>query len=145
MTKIKIVNVSKISSYSLQRLDFFKYMQVKDLNKLLNRIEGKLNTQLKKELRQGKDIEKIKSISVKYIKSYHNFKYDSEIMNKFYQSLVDSNITIDEEYYNDMTPMAMIINCFAKSDFYATPMCDVTLDLEKTLKKQKPKIAFVRK
>ena len=79
------------------------------------------------------------------IKSYDNFKYDSEIMNKFYQSLADSNITIDEEYYDDMTPMAMIANCFANGEFYATPMCDVTLDLEKILKKQKPKIAFVRK
>ena len=117
MTKIKNINVSKISSYSIQRLDFFKYMQVKDLNKVLNRIEGKLNTQLKKEVRQGKDIEKIKSISVKYIKSYDNFKYDSEIMDKFYKSLADCNITIDKEYYNDMTPMAMIANCFAKCDF----------------------------
>ena len=137
MSKLQIVNIDKIAKISLQKGSFWKNWAIHDLNKFLQRIEHGLNKTINKEIKSGKKLEELKNIAAIGIKAYP-FKIEGdEIGKQFYNILKEYNISIDKEYFNDMTFSAMIKNFLSPNGGMATKMCDVTLDVEKTLKKAK--------
>ena len=136
MSKLKIINIDKLPKSSLQKGSYWENGEIRGLNRFLSRIENGLNKTINKEIKNGKKLEEIKSITAIGIKAYP-FKFDGRVREQFYNILKKYNININKEYFNDMTFSAMILNFLSPEGGMATKMCDVTLDIEKTLKKVK--------
>ena len=136
MSKLKIVNIEKIPKVSLQKGSYWENQEILCLNRFLHRIENGLNKTINKEIKNGKKLEEIKSITAIGIKGYP-FKFDGRVGEQFYNILKKYNININKEYFNDMTLSSMIKNFLSPAGGMATKMCDVTLDVEKVLKKVK--------
>ena len=137
MSKLKIVNIDKLPESSLQKGSFWENWVIRDLNEFLQRIENGLNKTINKEIKRGKKLEELKSITAIGIKASPFSIGNGKITMQFYSILRKNNIIIEDAYSNGMTFLAMIKKFLSPNGGMATKMCDVTLNVEKTLKKVK--------